>query len=246
MSAYYDSYDYHSYWVGRDYEHCAEKIAIESILSNLGEFNHLIEIGAGYGRLTKIYEKYAKKVTISDPSKQLISIAKKTIKGRKFFFEVGDLSYMAQKHKNKYDLVIMVRVLHHIDNIENAIKNLSTITRKGGYLLLEYANKLHFKSICREIANGNLNFAYDMSPKLVGKKQKNCIPFLNYHPKIVYETLQKYKYKILTKRSVSNIRNSTIKKYVPLNLMLILEKLLQSPFAKLHFGPSIFVLAQKS
>lgn len=246
MSAYYDSYNYPSYWNGRDYEHLSEKFAIESLLSPFKKFRSVIDVGGGYGRLTSTYEKYAQKVMLTDPSKKLISIAQKNIKGKKFYFKVGNLAQIAKTQKNKHDLVIMVRVMHHIKNIDKAINELSQITQKGGYLLLEYANKLHFKSICREIIKGNLNFTNQTESKVVGKSEnKNCIPFLNHHPRIISKTLQNYGYKIITERSVSNIRNPTIKKIMPLSLMLVLEKYLQIPFAKIYFGPSIFLLAQK-
>lgn len=249
MAAHYDSYNYPSYWDGRDYEHGAEKIAIDSLLSQLKKINSLIDIGGGYGRLVPVYEKYTKKVTLTDPSKKLIETARKGIKGKKYSFDVGTLKTISKKYKGKQDLVVMVRVMHHIDNIDEAISDLAKLNKKGGYLLVEFANKLHFKSVCTEIVKGNFDFTHDIVPKVVGKrrhKDNDCLPFLNYHPKVVSKTLHKHGYKILATRSVSNIRNSFVKKYIPMNLMLNLEKHLQVPLARFNFGPSIFILAKKS
>jgi hypothetical protein len=51
MPAAYDTYDYPSYWEGRDYEHGSEEIAIKGFLNRIAKIKTALEIGAGYGRL---------------------------------------------------------------------------------------------------------------------------------------------------------------------------------------------------
>jgi len=51
--------------------------------------------------------------------------------------------------------------------------------------------------------------------------------------------------KIITIRSVSNLRSGRIKGLLPLEILLWLERHLQVPLAKIHFGPSMFILAKK-
>jgi len=52
-------------------------------------------------------------------------------------------------------------------------------------------------------------------------------------------------FKVIEKRSVSNIRSKRIKAVIPINILLKIESAIQSSFAKLNFGPSIFILAKK-
>jgi ubiquinone/menaquinone biosynthesis C-methylase UbiE len=76
MPAAYDMYDYPSYWIGRDYEHRSEVIAIEGFLKSIPKINRVLDIGAGFGRLTKTYLFRSKKVILSDPSSKLLKIAR--------------------------------------------------------------------------------------------------------------------------------------------------------------------------
>jgi len=73
MPAAYDSYDYPSYWKGRDYEHKSEFLAIRKLISKISEMGRVVEIGAGFGRLLPSYYFRAKKVYLTDPSGKLIS-----------------------------------------------------------------------------------------------------------------------------------------------------------------------------
>jgi len=71
------------------------------------------------------------------------------------------------------------------------------------------------------------------------------IPFINYHPVWIEKNLTKYSFRVINKLSVSNFRSPLFKKMIPLFLALWLERRLQSFLARLNFGPSIFLLAQK-
>jgi hypothetical protein len=117
-----------------------------------------------------------------------------------------------------------------------------------GVFILEFANKSHGKAVFKEIFKGNLTFPLDIFPKdirCLKNIKKNTIPFINYHPDSIYKMLQDNRFKIVEKRSVSNIRSTKIKKTIPLNNLVKVEKFLQKPLSYLNFGPSIFVLARK-
>ena len=79
MAAYYDSYNYSSYWHGRDYEHESEVLAIKSYLAKIPKIEKVLDIGCGYGRLAPVYVYRAKKIVLADPSRKLLSEAKKRI-----------------------------------------------------------------------------------------------------------------------------------------------------------------------
>jgi len=250
MSAYYDTYDYPSYWEKREYEHESEIIALKAFLLNIKKIYSIIDIGAGYGRLTQTYLHRAKKVILTDPSLKLLSIAKNTFKDNK---KIKYIQSQAENLKGKIrpksiDLAIMIRIIHHLANPEKVFKIINKLIKPGGYLILEFANKRHGKAVFKEMCKGNLTFLLDIFPKDMRSsksKRKKTIPFKNYHPDSIIKMLTDNGFKITDKRSVSNIRSTKIKNSISLENLLKIEQLLQKPLSYINFGPSIFILARK-
>ena len=250
MSAAYDNYDYPSYWKSRDYEHKSEFIAIKKLLEKIPKINKIIEIGAGFGRLIPAYNFRAKKIVITDPSASLLSIARKKYKkvDKIECFQTSILNIKNIVKSKKFDLAIMVRVLHHIDDIDKTFNIVSSLLTKGGYFILEFPNKSHLKASLRNIFKGDITYPINIFPiDLRSKKhiKEKTLPFINYHPDQIKEKLKDAGFDIIEVRSVSNIRSTLVKRLFPLNLLLDIEKLIQKPLSKLNFGPSYFVLARK-
>lgn len=250
MSAHYDNYDYPSYWKGREYEHLSEIFAIKSFLNEIPKIESLIDIGAGYGRITEEYIYRAKKIILSDPSARLLKIARNKFKKRKNIKLIQSRIENLEKKvkRNHFDLVLLIRVIHHIENPEKVFKIINHITKKNGYLILEYANKNHFKAIIKEFFRGNFTFPIDISLKDIrcSKNVKNkTLPFINYHPDKIEKLLRDNGFKIIKRRSVSNFRNSLFKRIFPLEVLAEIEGKTQPILEKINFGPSIFILAKK-
>jgi len=250
MSAHYDTYDYPSYWEGREYEHDSEVMAIKAFLDKIPKIKTILEIGTGYGRLTSSYSFRAKKIILSDPSAKLLKIAReKNALNPKIEYLHTSLENLPTKiRSSSIDLAIMVRVIHHIEDLNQALKIVSKLVRKGGYFILEFANKRHVKATFKEFFKGNLTFPLDIFSKDISSiksKKKNALPFINYHPDTIIQALKNSDFEVISKRSVSNIRSPRIKKLLPLTTLLSFEKILQEPLSYLSFGPSIFILAKK-
>ena len=250
MAAHYDTYDYPNYWIGRDYEHGSELIALKEFLTKISKIGTIVEIGAGFGRLTPTYFYRAKKAILTDPSGKLLKIAREEFadKSNVHILQAGIEALEGKIRGGSADLVIMVRVLHHITDLDQALSTVNRILKPSGYFILEFPNKMHLKATLRQLFRGNLTFRFDISTSdkrsARAKKQKK-ISFLNYHPDMIFEKLHEHGFEIIQKRSVSNIRSSLIKNILPCNFLLALEKALQIPFAIINFGPSVFVLAKK-
>lgn len=250
MPAAYDNYDYTSYWKDRQYEHDSEVITLRAFLEQIPEIGRTLEIGGGFGRHVPNYIYRAKSVVLTDPSAKNLSIALSNLKGYKNLkIRQMKLEIMRKKFKKEsFDLVIMIRVLHHIENIDEAFEDISRLVAPGGYLILEFANKIHFKSVIRSLAKGNFSFLSDTTPvdrrsqKMI---KRGTLPFINYHPKTIEKLLKKNGFKMIERRSVSNVRNPFLKKYLPDSFILSVEKIAQLILAYVNFGPSIFVLARK-
>ncbi len=250
MTAPYDTYDYPSYWSGRDYEHKSEVTALKDLLIKIPRLKTSLEIGCGFGRLLPTYIFRSKRVILTDPSVKLLRLAnKKYGKNKKVKFVHCKLENLIKKVKPRsVDLVVMVRVLHHIEDIDKAFTIIDRLLCQNGYFILEFANKGHLKATLREFVKGNLTFPLDLTPKDLRSKRSlknNSLPFINWHTDLIKHKLEEMGFTILETRSVSNFRNSFLKAILPPETIDYLEKHLQKPLARLNFGPSIFILSQK-
>jgi len=246
MAAAYDNFDYPSYWINRQYEHLSEMVALNALLGKIPKINRLIEIGGGYGRILPTYLFRARSVVFTDPSARLMAIAKKNFKSNKIKFIHSKVENLKTKTRSgSYDTVICVRVLHHIKCIDEVFGISSRLLKKGGFFILEFPNKRHFKAVFNEFVRGNFTFYSDIFPKDLSPKDDDVLPFVNYHPDEIKMKLRTHGFEILDERSVSNIRSTFVKKHVPLDALLWLEKLIQVPLSKMYFGPSIFILSKK-
>lgn len=253
MTAHYDDYDYPSYWIGRDYEHKSETIAIKSLLGEVENIKSILEIGAGYGRLLPTFLYRSKKIFLSDPSAKLLSIARKNINIKHLNTRVFLIQSNIEKLKNKlkrkkFDLIIMVRVIHHIHDLDTTFDTISSHLNDRGYFLFEFPNKRHFKAIMCEFFKGNFTYPIDIFPKdLTTKKNldKKTLPFINYHPDIILEKLKNHGFELVDSKSVSNLRSTFFKNIFPLSTLLSWENKLQDILSLIYFGPSIFLLLRK-
>jgi len=249
MAAAYDTYDYPSYWEGRDYEHGCEVIAIKGLLEKIPKITKILEIGSGYGRLAPSYLFRAKKTILTDPSSVLLKLARENLQDENIKFIHTGIENLSNKVRGKsVDVAILVRVLHHLDDTDKAFAIIHKTLKDKGYFILEFANKCHFKATLFEFLRGNFTFSLEIFPKDLRtkrSKKKGTIPFLNFHPDIIKRKLEEAGFNIIETRSVSNFRNSFLKNILPTSLLLSIEKLLQIILARINFGPSIFILVQK-
>lgn len=244
----YDKYDYSKYWVGREYEHACEENVLQDFLTKI-QIGKLAEVGSGYGRLVYLYLEKAKSVTLIDPSQKLISKSRELIKNPKIKYIKSSIEKIPHKKTYEaFDTIIMVRVLHHIDNTSKAMSEANRMLKKGGYFILEFPNKMHWKAILKNFMKGNFTYPLDIDRISVnGGKQrlKKSIPFYNFHPDKMAYLLQKNGFKVEEVRSVSNVRSPTLKKAISLKNLIFIEDCLQPFASKVYFGPSVFVLAKK-
>ena len=235
--AYYDDpqYDYQRYWQSRQYENEAEKICLRRIFKLIPKKRDLIDIGAGFGRLAPLYASCFDRCFLIDPSEKLLFQAKNFCrKYKNVFFKKGFVENMLIPD-NSFDVALMVRALHHLKNPGEVIKKINRIVKPGGYFILEFANKFHFKNCLRALFKLDFSFFSSHQPRVS--------PFLNYHPNQIKTLLLANGFKIIKTFSVSNLRLGFFKKLVPLRLLLVFETLF---FDFGCFGPSIFILSQKN
>jgi len=137
--AFYDQYDYRRYWQGREYEHEAEALALKKLFAQipLKEKKTLLDIGAGFGRITPLYADKFSSCLLVEPAEKLINQAKKNLKYQNLKFKQGQVENLDLSEK--FDVILFIRVAHHLKNIDLALKNINHHLKSDGYLILEFA-----------------------------------------------------------------------------------------------------------
>ncbi len=237
-------HNYLEYWDGRDYEHASEEIAITRLLKGK-HFRHAADIGGGYGRLCVLLKEYADKVTLAEPSRQQLDIAKDFLKDHpevdRKLTQADDLDFPDKS----LDLITMIRVMHHVPDPAVEFKELARVLSDDGYLILEVANYAHARNRLKHLVKGKRLPLEPIDIRSEEHKTKDEIAFVNHNPKTVIKQLSHAGLKVEKVLSVSNLRSPGLKKVVPQPVMLSIERIMQPTLAKTYFGPSVFFLVKK-
>lgn len=239
-----DDYNYLKYWTGRDYENAAEEMAIKRFLRGK-KFKSAADIGGGYGRLCLLLEKYAKKVTLAEPSSVQLKMAEDFLKGQK---NIDKKLMQADSLKFKdgsLDLVTMIRVMHHLPDPTKELKEIHRVLDGNGYFILELANYAHARNRLKHLLKRQPLPDKPVDIRSEENKTQEEIAFVNHNPKTVIKQLDKVGFDVERILSVSNLRSPGLKKILPKPIMLSAERIMQSPFSRIYFGPSVFFLLKK-
>lgn len=238
------SYNYENYWIGREYEHAAEEMAIKRLLKKK-RFNHAVDVGGGYGRLSKYLTAYAGRVTLAEPSQQQLDIAKIYLKDtpqvERKLVQAADLKMPA----GSADLVMVVRVLHHLPDPAAEFNEIARVLKPGGTFILEFANDAHFLNRIRYGARGKRVPKTPVDIRSQKSIKEGEIVFVNHHPKTIVKMLQDAGFEVETVLSGSNLRSPRLKKMLGKNILLGLEKVMQPLLAPIYFGPSVWLRLKK-
>ncbi len=252
--AFYDDpeFDYENYWQGREYEHEAEKLVLNSFFARIAGGNkklsqsRLLDVGAGFGRLAEVYLPLVKEAMLLEPSGKIIKRGKQRLRYSNFIYKQGFIEGLARP-KKLFDIAVMVRVMHHLDDYRLALENVYQSLVPGGWLILEVPNKFSFKHVVADLIRGRWRyFNHDrVDRRSMARRKEEVISFYNYSPREVKRAGEKQGFRVIEKRSVSNFRWSLLKKIIPLKALIYMEKHTQSMFSFFNFGPSIFFLLKK-
>lgn len=238
----YNGYDYKKdFWenTGRDYEDQADRMAIRKLLPKRME--KFADIGGGYGRLANEYLKRAHKVIIFDYSKTELEQAKE-IYGDKVETRAGDI-YKLPFKDGELDGLMMVRVTHHLKEMDKALAELYRVLKPGGVAVIEVANKRTLPKMARFMLGKSKVNPFDK--KVANYKEISKDGFFNYHPKYVEELFDKTGFKCEKVLSVSNFRSKSLKKMFGTKNLVKMEDKAQKILAPVRFAPSIYYKLRK-
>ena len=238
----YNGYDYKKiFWedADREYEDQADRMAIRKLLPKRME--KFADIGGGYGRLANEYLKRAHKVFIFDYSKTELEQAKE-IYGDKIETKAGDI-YKLPFRENELDGLMMVRVTHHLKDLDKAVAELYRVLKPGGVAVIEVANKRTLPKMARYMTGRSKVNPFDK--KVANYKEISADGFYNYHPKYVEEIFKNVGFKQEKVLSVSNFRSRGLKKIFGTNNLVKMEDKAQKALAPIRFAPSIYYKLRK-
>ena len=116
-----------------------------------------IDFGCGTGRWAKIVAPKCKSLTLLDASTKSIKVSKKMLnKFENVNFLVSDVTNTNISNK-KYDFAYSLGVLHHVPNIDMALKEVNRILKQGSpfliYLYYSFENKPKWYVLLWEFSN---------------------------------------------------------------------------------------------
>ncbi|MBQ3348662.1 class I SAM-dependent methyltransferase [Candidatus Saccharibacteria bacterium] len=237
----YNNYDYKKiFWedADREYEDQADRMAIRKLLPKRME--KFADIGGGYGRLAGEYLKRARKVYIFDYSKTELEQAKE-IYGDKIETKAGDI-YKLPFRDDELDGLMMVRVTHHLKDLDKAVAELYRVLKPGGVAVVEVANKRTLPKMVRYVTRRSKVNPFDRE---VSDLELSADGFYNYHPKYVEEIFEQTGFKCVRVLSVSNFRSKTLKKIFGTQNLVKMENTAQQMLAWVRVAPSIYYKLRK-
>jgi ubiquinone/menaquinone biosynthesis C-methylase UbiE len=237
-------YDYETYWEGRDYEFASELNVLNKFFNSM-KGNRIIDIGGSYGRLLPVYSNIYKEQIIVDYShKTLVKHHSELTTKYPNVKLVAANAYKLPFKENTIDAAIMVRVLHHIENVPTFYQELNRVSSDKSIYIQEFANKVHLKARINWIVKGQFK-NLDKSPyqqpsqgNLEGSNTESV--FLNFHPKYIEEELNKTGFAVIERSSSSFLRIPTLKNRFSTKSLVRAEKKLQKLLGRTRIAPSIF------
>ncbi len=215
---------------GRNYEDRVERIALERMLPPGGR--RMLEVGAGFGRLTDEYDAFDQVVLLDYSLSQLQYAQENLGRSARYVYVAAD-AYHLPFHPGVFDTVTMVRVIHHMANVEAVLSQVRRVLIPNGVFILEHANKRNLKAIVRHALKKQTWNPYSLDP--VEFVELN----FDFHPEHIRRELVRARFSIQQRIPVSLFRLDQVKENVPVDVLARLDSLFQS--SGLLVAPSVFV-----
>lgn len=229
----YEGSDYRTeFWEGqgRNYEDTVERDVLRRVLPSQGK--RLLEIGAGFGRLTEEYNAY-EHVVLLDYSFSQLQFAREQLGDDGFTYVAADAYRMPFK-PGVFDGASMIRVIHHFENVPAVLSAIRRIMTNNATFILEHANKRNFKAMLRHIIGKQ-----DWSPYTLDPIEFVELNF-NFHPRYMLKELQKANFETHERIPVSFFRSGLLKRTVSADMLASMDKLTQK--TGLLISPGIFTI----
>lgn len=214
---------------GRAYEDAVERGVLKQLLPAGGR--RLLEIGAGYGRITDEYEMF-EQVVLLDYSLEQLQYARARFGDERFLYVAAN-AYRIPFQPAAFDAATMIRVIHHFENVPAVLDQIRRVLPDKGQFILEYANKRNLKAMLRHLLGLNEWNPYTLSP--VEFVELN----FNFHPDYITSQVTGLGFDALRVVPVSWFRLGALKRALPTRLLAALDAVLQR--SGWTVAPSVFL-----
>jgi ubiquinone/menaquinone biosynthesis C-methylase UbiE len=234
----YEGSDYQtSFWEqgGREYEDRAEAIALQRLLPKSGKL--MLELGAGAGRNTSRYAGFERIVVLDYSTTQLAQAQERLGRSEKYIYVAADI-YRLPFRNRQFDAATMIRTLHHMADAPKALSQVQNVLQSNAIFILEFANKLNFKSILRYWLGKQAWSPFTLEPVEFVKLN------FDFHPTAIRNWLRDLGFSIERTLTVSHFRLGLLKRVFPAGFLAALDGLFQPTGALFQFTPSVFVKAK--
>ncbi|MEL7435487.1 MAG: class I SAM-dependent methyltransferase [Chloroflexota bacterium] len=229
----YEGSDYRTdFWEGqgRNYEDRVERGVLRHILPESGK--RLLELGAGFGRLTREYDNYDH-VVLLDYSFSQLQYARQQLGDERFTYVAADAYHLPFKPA-VFDGATMIRVIHHFEDVPRVLSAIRNVMTDDSTFILEHANKRNIKAMTRH-ALGQQGW----NPHTLNPVEFVELNF-NFHPRYIQGALHEAGFDLHTQIPVSFLRSGLLKRTLPAGFLAGIDSILQE--TRWLVSPSIFTL----
>jgi SAM-dependent methyltransferase len=212
----------------RQYEDLVERSVLRRMLPQSGR--RVLEIGAGFGRLTSEYRMY-EQVVLLDYSLSQLQYAREQLGDTRFVYVAADV-YRLPFRAGVFDGATMIRVIHHMADVPSALNSIRKTLAPKALFILEYANKRNLKAILRYALKKQSWNPHDLAP--VEFVELN----FDFHPEYMAQQLQIAGFTPQERIPVSFLRVNALKNNVPTDMLVGMDNLMQR--TGLLYSPSVF------
>lgn len=228
----YEGSDYRTrFWEGqgRDYEDLVERNVIRRLLPPSGR--RLLEIGAGFGRLSEEYASF-QRVVLLDYSFSQLQYARERLGDERYLYVAAD-AYRLPFLPGVFDAATMIRVIHHFENVPAVLAAIQSVMAPNGMFILEHANKRNLKALLRYTLGRQEWNPNDLDP--VEFVELNY----NFHPDYILSELRAAGFQPEERIPVSFLRLGALKRLMSAGILTRTDQVLQQ--SGWMISPSIFV-----
>ncbi|MDD5457507.1 MAG: class I SAM-dependent methyltransferase [Candidatus Margulisbacteria bacterium] len=237
----YNDTDYEQgFWSERLYEDLIEKYNIQKLLNK--EYGSFIDIGGGFGRLVPVYiDRVKTESVLLDYSDKLLDSAKAKYNDIKKLKPVQGSFYELPFKDNNFDGGLSVRVLHHVENVPQYLKELNRVLKKDAIFILEYANKRNLLEIIRFFLGRSKIKPFSVEPD--NRSDKGLT--INFHPLYIKKMLDEHGFVVEKMIASSLFRMPILKKFIGQKMLYNMEKMIPAFLKNGALSPSIFLRIRK-
>jgi ubiquinone/menaquinone biosynthesis C-methylase UbiE len=217
---------------GREYEDRAERIALRRLLPEAGQ--RLLDIGAGFGRLSEFYGRYDQ-VVLLDYSESLLRQAQARLGRVSRTLYVAASFYALPFAEDAFDTTMMVRVMHHVEDVPALLGQVARTLRGEGRYVLEFASKRHLKAILRYALRRQAWNPFERSPYEFAEMN------FDFHPAWMEEQLKAAGFHVKHRLTVSHFRLPILKRLIPARVLATADGLCQPTGRWWQLTPSVFL-----